>query len=68
MGIVSPTKGDSTIGQGYEPGRRHQFALGEPGAKHALAGVAAGRGIAMVAANVLTWPWAYRVSDNRWTI
>ena len=48
MGIVSPTKSDSTIGLGYEPGRRHQFALGEPGAKRALAGVAEGSGIAMV--------------------
>lgn len=56
MGIASPTKSDSTISLGYEPGRRHQFALGEPGVKRALAGVAAGSGIGMVAANVLTWP------------
>jgi type IV secretory pathway VirB2 component (pilin) len=35
----------------------YQFAHGEPGAKRALAGVAAGPGIAILAANVLTWLW-----------
>ena len=35
----------------------YQFAHGEPGAKKALAGVAAGSGIAVLAANVLTWLW-----------
>ena len=35
----------------------YQFAHGEPGAKRALAGVAAGNGIAVLAANVLTWLW-----------
>ena len=35
----------------------YQFAHGEPGAKKALAGVAAGTGIAVLAANVLTWLW-----------
>ena len=35
----------------------YQFAHGEPGAKRALAGVAAGAGIAVLAANVLTWLW-----------
>ena len=35
----------------------YQFAHGEPGAKKALAGVAAGTGIAVMAANVLTWLW-----------
>ena len=33
------------------------FAHGEPGAKRALAGVAAGTGIAVLAVNVLTWLW-----------
>jgi type IV secretory pathway VirB2 component (pilin) len=33
------------------------FAHGEPGAKKALAGVAAGTGIAVMAVNVLTWLW-----------
>ena len=33
------------------------FAHGEPGAKKALAGGAAGTGIAVLAANVLTWLW-----------
>jgi type IV secretory pathway VirB2 component (pilin) len=33
------------------------FAHGEPGAKEALAGVAAGTGIAVLAANVLSWLW-----------
>ena len=33
------------------------FAHGEPGHKKALAGVAAGTGIAVLAANVLTWLW-----------
>jgi len=32
------------------------FAHGEPGAKKALAGVAAGTGIAVLAVNVLSWP------------
>ena len=35
------------------------FAHGEPGAKKALAGVAAGTGIAVLAVNVLSWLWAY---------
>ena len=35
----------------------YQFAHGEPGAKKALAGVAAGTGIAVLAVNVLTWLW-----------
>ena len=34
-----------------------QFAHGEPGAKKALAGVAAGTGIAVLATNVLSWLW-----------
>ena len=33
------------------------LAHGEPGHKKALAGVAAGTGIAVLAANVLTWLW-----------
>ena len=33
------------------------FAHGEPGAKKALAGVAAGTGIAVLAVNVLSWRW-----------
>ena len=33
----------------------YQFAHGEPGAKKTLAGVAAGSGIAVMAANVLSW-------------
>ena len=33
------------------------FAHGEPGAKKALAGVAAGTGIAVLAVNVFTWLW-----------
>jgi type IV secretion system protein VirB2 len=35
----------------------YQFAHGEPGTKKALAGVAAGSGIAVLAANVLSWLW-----------
>lgn len=35
----------------------YEFAHGEPGAKRALAGVAAGTGIAVLAANVLSWLW-----------
>src|ERR1700746_519231 len=35
----------------------YQFAHGEPVAKLALTGVAAGTGIAILAANVLTWLW-----------
>lgn len=35
----------------------YAFAHGEPGAKKALAGVAAGTGIAVLAVNVLTWLW-----------
>ena len=35
----------------------YQFAHGEPGAKKTLAGVAAGSGIAVLAANVLSWLW-----------
>lgn len=33
------------------------FAFGDPGAKKNLAGVAMGTGIAVMAANVLTWLW-----------
>ena len=33
------------------------FAHGEPGAKKALDGVAAGTGIAVLAVNVLSWLW-----------
>ena len=33
------------------------FAHGEPGATKALAGVAAGTGIAVLAVNVLSWLW-----------
>src|SRR6202046_1403148 len=33
------------------------FAHGEPGAKSALAGVAAGTGISFLAVNVLSWLW-----------
>lgn len=33
------------------------FAFGDPGAKKNLAGVAFGSGIAVMAANVLTWLW-----------
>jgi type IV secretory pathway VirB2 component (pilin) len=33
------------------------FAHGEPGAKKALAGVAAGTGIAVLAVSVLSWLW-----------
>ena len=35
----------------------YQFAHGEPGAKKTLAGVAAGSGIAVMAANILNWLW-----------
>ncbi len=35
----------------------YQFAHGEPGSKRALAGVAAGTGIAVLAVNVLNWLW-----------
>jgi type IV secretory pathway VirB2 component (pilin) len=35
----------------------YQFAHGEPGAKKALAGVAAGTGIAVLTVNVLNWLW-----------
>ena len=35
----------------------YSFAHGEPGAKKALAGVAVGMGIAVLAANVLSWLW-----------
>ena len=35
----------------------YQFAHGEPGSKKALAGVAAGTGIAVLAVNVLNWLW-----------
>src|ERR1019366_720917 len=37
--------------------RGYGFAHGEPGAKKALAGVAAGTGIAVLAVNVLSWLW-----------
>lgn len=33
------------------------FAFGDPGAKKNLAGVAMGTGIAVMAANVLSWLW-----------
>src|SRR3981081_3414370 len=33
------------------------FSHGEPGANNALAGVAAGTGIAVLAVNVLSWLW-----------
>ena len=33
------------------------FAFGDPGAKKNLAGVAMGTGIAVLAANVLSWLW-----------
>ncbi len=33
------------------------FAHGEPGAKKALAGGAAGKGIAVLAVSVLSWLW-----------
>ncbi len=35
----------------------YQFAHGEPGAKKALGGIAAGTGIAVMAVNVLSWLW-----------
>jgi len=35
----------------------YQFAHGEPGSKRAVAGVVAGTGIAVLAANVLSWLW-----------
>ena|ERR1039458_7640799 len=35
------------------------FAHSEPGAKKALAGVAAGTGVDVLAGNVLSWLWAY---------
>jgi len=35
----------------------YQFAHGEPGAKKALGGIAAGTGIAVLAVNVLNWLW-----------
>ena len=35
----------------------YQFAHGEPGSKKALAGVADGTGIAVLAVNVLSWIW-----------
>src|SRR6202158_102583 len=35
----------------------YRFPHGEPGAKKALAGVAAGTGIAVLAVNVLSWLW-----------
>ncbi|MFZ0664091.1 MAG: TrbC/VirB2 family protein [Acidobacteriaceae bacterium] len=35
----------------------YQFAHGEPGSKKALASVAAGTGIAVLAVNVLSWLW-----------
>jgi hypothetical protein len=38
----------------------YQFAHGEPGGKKALAGVAAGTGIGVLAAKVLTWLWESR--------
>lgn len=34
------------------------FAFGDPGAKKALAGVAFGVGIALMAANVISWLWS----------
>ena len=38
------------------------FAHGEPGAKKALAGVAAGTGMAVLAVNVLSWLWGVLIS------
>src|ERR1700727_3226780 len=38
----------------------YSFAHGEPGAKRALAGVAAGTGIAVLAVNVLAWLWGVK--------
>lgn len=35
----------------------YQFAHGEPGSKKALAAVAVGTGIAVLAVNVLSWLW-----------
>ena len=35
----------------------YQFAHGEPGSKRALAGIVAGTGIGVLAANVLSWLW-----------
>ncbi len=35
----------------------YQFAHGDPGAKRNLAGIVAGTGIAVLAANVLSWLW-----------
>jgi hypothetical protein len=35
----------------------YDFAHGQPGAKKALAGVAAGTGIAVLVGNVLSWLW-----------
>ena len=35
----------------------YQFAHGEPGSKRAVAGVVAGTGIAVLAANILSWLW-----------
>ncbi len=34
------------------------FAFGDPGAKKSLAGVAFGVGIALMAANVISWLWS----------
>ena len=39
----------------------YQFAHGEPGAKKTLAGVAAGTGIAVLAAKVLSWPLGHLI-------
>ncbi|HUB00087.1 MAG TPA: TrbC/VirB2 family protein [Terracidiphilus sp.] len=35
----------------------YQFAHGEPGSRRAIAGIVAGTGIAVLAANVLSWLW-----------
>jgi len=35
----------------------YQFAHGEAGSKRAIAGIVAGTGIAVMAANVLSWLW-----------
>ena len=48
----------SAVGQeSCEPAGPAMLAHGEPGAKKALAGVAVGTGIAVLAVNVLSWLW-----------
>jgi hypothetical protein len=41
------------------------FAHSKSGAKKALAGVAAGTGIAVLAVNVLSWPWGEYQATTR---